>query len=104
MNTASPQLIERFWSNVDKSGDCWLWQKSLDSDGYGNFCHDNTTERAHRFSYRLIHEVTPGNQIHHTCRIRHCVNPDHLVETTQSENLYQTRVCMECGNKFTRPE
>ena len=27
----------RFWSKVDKSGDCWIWIGYIDKDGYGSF-------------------------------------------------------------------
>ena len=48
---------ERFWSKVDKRepDDCWEWQASLDTRGYGNLGipkNDGTgryiTQRAHR--------------------------------------------------------
>ena len=29
--------MERFWSKVDKSGDCWLWTASCARSGYGQY-------------------------------------------------------------------
>ena len=46
------------------------------------------TEWAHRVSYELFRGPIPdGLQIDHLCRIRHCVNPDHLEAVTQRENI-----------------
>lgn len=79
--------IKRFWSNVDKSGDCWIWKKSVNSDGYGNFCAGGKVLKAHRVAYETIRPVTEGMQLDHLCRVRRCVRPDHLEEVTQAQNL-----------------
>lgn len=88
-----PKLTpERFWSRVDKTGDCWLWLGPLDHGGYGK-CHrtDDGVERtygAHRISYELsVGPIPDGLQLDHLCRVRSCVNPDHLEPVTQRENL-----------------
>jgi hypothetical protein len=85
---------ERFWSKVDKSGDCWLWTGHRLSGGYGQFMvKKGQRVVAHRFSYELASGPIPtGLQLDHryTCP-KNCVNPEHLRPATQkqnSENLF----------------
>lgn len=67
---------------------CWLWQRSLSPDGYGWASLDRRTHQAHRLVYTLtIGPVPEGLVLDHLCRVRHCVNPDHLEPVTGTENL-----------------
>ena len=67
---------------------CWLWVKSRSHDGYGWASLGNKTHQAHRLVYRLIVGEPPeGTHLDHLCRVRHCVNPDHLEPVTPGENL-----------------
>ena len=48
----------------------------------------NGVVQAHRVSYRAAKGGIPdGLQIDHKCRVRCCINPDHLEAVTQRENL-----------------
>jgi len=85
-------LEERFWRYVapDPNSGCWLWMGAA-SVGYG-VLHDqdkgsNGLILAHRVSY-LLHKgpIPPGLEIDHRCRMRCCVNPDHLEAVTHKEN------------------
>ena len=72
---------------VDDSG-CWLWTEWLDSDGYGIISIKHKNHRAHRVSYeRYVGKIPDGMVIDHLCRVRHCVNPDHLRVVTNAENV-----------------
>lgn len=85
---------------VDASG-CWLWQAGLNRNGYGRYMlsGSNRDVVAHRYAY----EVATGNPIpdglvmDHLCRVRHCVNPEHVEPVTQRENLLrgQTRTARQ---------
>lgn len=79
----------RFWRHVKVArAGCWLWDGSRVRGGYGQFRVDSATRvHAHRFSYELIHgPIAEGLEIDHLCRVRNCVNPDHLEAVTMQEN------------------
>lgn len=83
---------ERFWPKVDKSGECWLWTGAIDSCGYGLF--RGSEVRAHRMAYALNTGPIPeGMSIHHSCGVRHCVNPAHLEAVTTRENTIESLRC-----------
>ena len=78
---------ERFWSKVDRSGDCWLWTACISIYGYGDFWQKRGTKKAHRVAYEFRHGPVPaGLQIDHLCRNRACVNPDHMEVVTNRVN------------------
>ena len=62
---------------------CWLWERSLDKWGYAKL--GNST--AHRKSYELAKGAIPDRlTIDHRCRVRCCVNPEHLEPVTNRVN------------------
>ena len=78
---------ERFWARVDKSGECWLWIARLDRDGYGRLPWRGPIYLAHRYAWELLRGPIPeGLSIDHLCRVRHCVNPDHMEPVTWKTN------------------
>ncbi len=67
---------------------CWLWLASTSVLGYGHFRVDGKTAKAHRYSYeRFVGPVPRGLELDHKCRVRSCVNPDHLEPVTHAENV-----------------
>jgi hypothetical protein len=94
--------VDRFWSLVDKdgSGGCWLWTGGLTQKGYGRFYLGDfgppdgrfaVNRLAHRLAYDWevggLPEYHPrGLQIDHLCRVRNCVNPEHMELVTSREN------------------
>lgn len=80
--------MERFWSKVNKTDTCWLWTACITPNGYGLFKYKGKVERAHRIAYQVDKgDIPKGLVIDHLCRIKHCVNPDHLEAVTQRENV-----------------
>jgi hypothetical protein len=64
---------------------CWIWWGRCTEDGYGMF--GTPYKRAHRVAYEIFKGAIPdGLQIDHLCRVRRCVNPEHLEAVTSKEN------------------
>ena len=73
-------------SRIDASGDCWLWT-GCTSDGYGRFSVNGVSRLAHRVVWELLTGSEAPETLDHLCRVRNCVNPDHLEPVSQRENL-----------------
>lgn len=80
-----------FWSQVDASGDCWLWTSAGIGDSknpYGGVTWNHVRCVAHRVAYELLVGPVPeGLVLDHLCRVKRCVNPDHLEPVTNRENI-----------------
>lgn len=94
-----PEQLDKFLARIKKVqivtrpdwtlGPCWVWQKSTTEKGYGRFCvGSGKTVLAHRISYE--HWVGPlkrGFIVDHECENKGCVNPEHLKQVGNVENL-----------------
>ena len=91
------ERMEKYTVPEPMSG-CWLWTGALTYDGYGYIGtrplgagRRITNIRAHRLAYELRFGPIPdGLVIDHLCRVRCCVNPDHMEAVTQQENLWRS--------------
>lgn len=97
-----PTTEERFWSHVEKSGECWEWTGALSKENarpthhYGAFCYRLDGKRvwimAHRFSWELHNGPVPDSDVEicvlHRCDNPRCVRPDHLFLGTDKDNMH----------------
>lgn len=81
-------LEERFWSKVDKSGDCWTWQGTRGHHGHGALKVAGSMVAAHRLSWEFANgAIPPGAYICHRCDNPPCVRPDHLYAGDATTNM-----------------
>lgn len=78
----------RFWSKVDKSGDCWVWLGGQNKYGYGRFRFSSRKyEPAHRIAWGQVHpDETLPEMLDHICHNRLCVKPSHLRVANKKQN------------------
>lgn len=104
----------RFWSNVciPKRGPasiniCWLWEgdkaggRTGKAYGYFKLKSPRRTEYAQRIALTLFlgRQLEAGKYVLHRCNTGLCVNPKHLYEGTQKDNMADFR---EAGGDFRR--
>lgn len=69
---------------------CWLWLGYCEQ-GYGRLSSNAAIDgdrQVHRVTYRLLRgEIPEGLELDHLCRVRCCVNPDHLEPVTKQVNI-----------------
>lgn len=92
---------QRFWEKVNKSpglgprGDCWLWtggkrgnrKSSLSDTYYGGVNWFGRVMLAHRVSFIIANGREPKTSVLHVCDTPACVNPEHLSEGSQTDNV-----------------
>ena len=89
-NYASRTYIERFEAKFipEPNSGCWIWTANLNHAGYGRIVVGKIWVLAHRFSYQTYKgHLIPGLVLDHLCRMRCCVNPDHLEQVTLTVNI-----------------
>lgn len=80
--------LERFTEKVQINTGCWIWTGCILKNGYGQGYWDGKKNYAHRISYQIYKgEIPAGLVIDHLCRVRACVNPDHLEVVTNAVNI-----------------
>ncbi len=102
----------RLMAKVRIEGDCWLFCATRNHRGYGRFGYLGKVESAHIVSYLLA--VGPYDrtrlEIDHLCRVRCCVNPEHLEPVTRRVNqlrgfsvagIYARRTHCKHGHEYT---
>lgn len=66
---------------------CWLWSRGLQSAGYAKRTLGHGSTLVHRQHYEAKYGPVPvGLDLDHLCRVRHCVNPDHVEPATRAVN------------------
>lgn len=81
---------------VDKETGCWNFKGCKTKSGYGRLRVNGVHWMAHRYSLscHLGRPIADGMVVMHLCDNPSCVNPEHLKEGTQKENIED---CMSKG-------
>lgn len=94
---------ERFWSKVDRTGDCWVWMAACSPKGYGLFWHEGKMVLAHRLAFEWANGGVPeGLQADHRCHQRNCVRPEHLRLVTNAQNSQNRRGATQASTTGVR--
>lgn len=75
----------RFVSPEPNTG-CWLWTGAV-AAGYGVFWFAGRNEGAHRFAFLVARGRLPRGVSRHVCNTPLCVNPTHVLEGSQAQNI-----------------
>ena len=76
------------YSLVNLNNGCQLWTAACDQDGYGMVWYQGRGVRVHRVAWELKYgEIPEGLELDHLCRVRNCLNTDHLEVVTHAENV-----------------
>lgn len=73
--------------------DCMLFAGFLNKHGYGLITfspqvYGHSTKQVHTVFYEeFVGAIPKGLEIDHLCKIRCCINPDHLEAVTHAENM-----------------
>jgi hypothetical protein len=82
-------VVERLSIPEPNTG-CWLWTRKDSAYGYCRLSYEGKVFSAHRFSWEAFRGPIPeGMVIDHICRVRSCVNPDHLRVVTPTQNTME---------------
>ena len=78
---------------VDGENGCRLWNGAVDGNGYGTIRTGGRSVGAHRLAYELAKgEIPTKFAIDHLCRVRLCVNPEHLEAVPHIENMRRAQL------------
>lgn len=82
---------ERFLTKFTVTEDGhWLWDSYVHKSGYGitSDLLDDRLVGAHQKAWKLfVGPLEPGDELHHKCEVKLCVNPDHLLKTDHRGNM-----------------
>lgn len=74
--------------NAFAENGCWEWTGSRYKNGYGSFNIGDAPIGAHRASFQFFNgPIKTGNVVMHACDNKLCVNPNHLLQGTQRDNM-----------------
>lgn len=91
---------------IEPETECWIWQHTTNTRGYGTFQNAGRGWRAHRYTWTLVNgEILNDLTVDHLCFRPACVNPAHMRLLTAVENsALNTRALQtHCkrGHEFT---
>jgi HNH endonuclease len=82
------------WAIPEPNSGCLIWLGPLNKGGYGSVHYPGQTKmNAHRAAYLIARgPIPPKLEPDHLCRLRCCIEPNHLELVTRSVNLKRGNV------------
>ena len=66
---------------------CWLYQGTVSGAGYMYTYWNEKRVPAHRAVYECqVRTLRPLEAVHHLCKVKRCLNPEHLMALTGAEH------------------
>jgi HNH endonuclease len=100
-------LADQLYSNieVDDKTNCWNWTKYKNKKGYGTVKINKTMQLAHRMSYKqATGSLLDKKHVLHRCDNPSCINPDHLWEGDNLDNVIDKVNKGRQGSKLTKQD
>lgn len=96
---------------VDLAAPCWVFRGKVNNSGYGSLSSAGKKWMAHRYMWTLMRGPIPEKmQVDHLCRVRRCLNPQHmeivdcrtnLLRGTGASAQHARKVaCPKCGKPY----
>lgn len=115
LRNASPFTRMMRFVVEDTATGCWMWTGGKNGDGYGlaKLIRPGlpaSTQMAHRAVYKALVGPIEAESLDHLCRVRACVNPEHMepvsmkVNTRRGNTLaarYAERTHCDKGHEFS---
>lgn len=99
------EVIEALASKfeIDPDTECWRWTEGLTPQGYARFSWKRTDGVLFSAGHRVVmaalgFPLPRGMVIDHLCRVRECINPDHLEVVTSRENVMRSPITLATIN------
>lgn len=100
-------------NRIEIDEDHWMWCGSVRPSGYGQTWSRApwSSMLAHRAVYEAAHGRVPP-ELHHSCHVKLCVNPDHLVPIDHARHTTLHNMTERCAyghewteaNTYARPD
>jgi HNH endonuclease len=88
LTSLQEQRFNKYVQRNIEINNCWLCQKNLNNEGYGQIKISGKRFLLHRISYAVFKGDFDDNlDVLHRCDIKNCINPEHLFLGTQANNM-----------------
>ena len=95
-----PRIQEKIMPEPNSG--CWIWLGSVGRNGYAKLnTRGKTTSVVHKLLFERQFGLVPnGYELDHTCRVRCCVNPNHLEIVTHKQNMERSAPAQKTHCKY----
>lgn len=103
METSREKFLEK--ASPEGLTGCWLWTGGYGGNNYPIMYHEGKAKKVSRFAYEEFKgEIYMGNVIRHLCHTPSCVNPEHLEQGTQKQNIHDSLLAGRLKQKLSNSD